>query len=113
MPISTITCSVQALAKRYVSMAPPAEASRFDPQWCSRRIKGGAWELRQDVDIILQALKTEPACADVCVGIVSNFDDRLPEILECLGIDKYIDFVVTSRQVRNVPNGFCRLTVPA
>ena len=39
--------------------------------------------------------------AGTTVGVISNFDTRLLDILPALGLSKYIDFVVTSEEARS------------
>eukprot|EP00968_Pinguiococcus_pyrenoidosus_P025280 scaffold5812_cov232-Pinguiococcus_pyrenoidosus.AAC.2 len=58
----------------------------------------GMWELRPGVEAVLQNLRSAESCGGLRLGVLSNFDDRLPGILESLGIAKYFDFVLTSRE---------------
>lgn len=54
------------------------------------------WELFDDVHPVLQHLKTK----GYTLGIVSNFDERLPTILEGLGVLEYFSFVLCSTEVK-------------
>ncbi|ETV87963.1 hypothetical protein H257_01361 [Aphanomyces astaci] len=54
--------------------------------------QGAAWEVFADVRPTLNALKE----ANVSVGIVSNFDDRLHGIVRDLELASAVDFVLTS-----------------
>ena len=38
---------------------------------------------------------------NVCVGAISNFDNRLHDIIPSLGLSKYLDFVVTSEDAKS------------
>lgn len=56
------------------------------------------WELFDDVHPVLQYLKSK----DFDLGVVSNFDERLPLILEGLDVLKYFSFVLCSTEVKIV-----------
>jgi len=53
------------------------------------------WVLFEDVALVLKHLKNK----GYKMGVVSNFDERLPSILEGLGILKYFSFVLCSTEV--------------
>jgi FMN phosphatase YigB (HAD superfamily) len=60
-----------------------------------------AWELRVDAARTLDRLASwRDTGSGPLLGIIANADERLPTILDNLGILPYFDFVVTSRQVR-------------
>jgi len=54
-----------------------------------------AWELYPEVVPLIKALNS----SGIKLGVVSNFDGRLREILKSLEIDQYFEFVVTSREL--------------
>jgi len=58
----------------------------------------GAWELKPGVETVLRMLKESHNCAGVKLGVLSNFDERLGDILESLGVAHFFDFVLTSRE---------------
>ena len=41
----------------------------------------------------------QPAARRPCVGVISNWDERLPQLLDALGAARHFDFVLTSREV--------------
>eukprot|EP00465_Bigelowiella_longifila_P013961 CAMPEP_0185260438 /NCGR_PEP_ID=MMETSP1359-20130426/9030_1 /TAXON_ID=552665 /ORGANISM="Bigelowiella longifila, Strain CCMP242" /LENGTH=385 /DNA_ID=CAMNT_0027846699 /DNA_START=1 /DNA_END=1158 /DNA_ORIENTATION=- len=54
-----------------------------------------AWELYPEVIPLIKALNS----SGIKLGVVSNFDGRLKEILRSLAIDQYFNFTVTSREL--------------
>ncbi len=52
------------------------------------------WRVYSDVKETLDFLK-EKQC---CLGIVSNWDERLGQIIEKIGLKKYFSFIITSAQ---------------
>jgi REG-2-like HAD superfamily hydrolase len=54
------------------------------------------WELFPEVKSVLKRLKNR----GYCLGIVSNFDERLPQILNGLDILSYFSFVLCSTEVK-------------
>lgn len=70
-----------------------APASRFAAaELFDRFARAGAWELYEDVISTLGALRE----AGVRLGVISNWDHRLPVLLERLGLMAYFDAVVYS-----------------
>jgi putative hydrolase of the HAD superfamily len=59
-----------------------------------------AWELIEGSAGVVQQLSRwraeRPADVPLAIGVISNFDDRLPALLESLGIASLFDFVLTS-----------------
>ena len=59
------------------------------------------WELARDAEYVLSSIKAwrgENAGAGPKLGVISNFDERLPKLLEALGIQHYFDFIITSKE---------------
>lgn len=55
-----------------------------------------SWVVTDGIHEILPELKA----AGLKLGVVSNFDERLPLVLSCLSLQNYFDFVVTSISAR-------------
>lgn len=55
-----------------------------------------AWELYPDVEPALAALRE---VAGLRIGVVSDWGSNLPDILDGLGLDRYLDFVLASASV--------------
>ena len=75
---------------QHLEIAPPtrfASAELFD-----RFAKAESWEVYPDVVPVLEALAAKPTR----LGVVSNWDHRLPRLLERLGLDRFFDAVVYS-----------------
>ena len=54
------------------------------------------WEVFPEVKTVLQHLQSK----GFTLGVVSNFDERLPEILDRLDLIKYFSFVLCSTEVK-------------
>ena len=54
------------------------------------------WQLFPEVSFVLQYLKNK----DVKIGVLSNFDERLPTVLKELGVDHYFQFILASRNTK-------------
>lgn len=55
------------------------------------------WVVKEGVEYTLEKLvQWRDQGGGPKIGVASNFDDRLPVILKSLGLDRYLDFVVTS-----------------
>ena len=60
------------------------------------------WMLKDDVEYTLTKLRDwRDQGNGPKIGIVSNFDDRLPHILNDLGLAQYFDFILTSYDCKN------------
>lgn len=70
--------------------SPFAKAELFD-----RFTRAEAWEIYPEVPRVLDAL----AARGLALGVVSNWDDRLPVLLERLGLAERFDVVVYSADV--------------
>lgn len=58
------------------------------------------WEKYQGCNELLEKLKD----TQIKLGIVSNFDERLEDILKSLGIHSYFNFILTPIKI----NGYCK-----
>eukprot|EP00620_Florenciella_sp_RCC1587_P020043 CAMPEP_0182579988 /NCGR_PEP_ID=MMETSP1324-20130603/45670_1 /TAXON_ID=236786 /ORGANISM="Florenciella sp., Strain RCC1587" /LENGTH=357 /DNA_ID=CAMNT_0024796155 /DNA_START=270 /DNA_END=1340 /DNA_ORIENTATION=- len=57
------------------------------------------WELNADTMMVLDKLKEWQETGDgPRLGVISNFDERLPKLLEALGIADYFDIIITSKE---------------
>jgi HAD superfamily hydrolase (TIGR01549 family) len=57
------------------------------------------WELKRDAEFVLETLKWwQDEAGGPKLGVISNFDERLPTLLDALGISHYFDFILTSRE---------------
>lgn len=88
-------CSEDALRP----LLPGAFRTLYHETFVSR----AGWRLRPHAADTLSALsawrEARPASeTDLKVGVVSNWDDRLPLLLERLGVRRHVDFVLTSRE---------------
>lgn len=54
------------------------------------------WELAEGAECLLDTL----ICKNIKVGVISNYDPRIHDILKDLNIDKYFKFVVSSYSVK-------------
>lgn len=98
----------------HLEVPPP---SRFAAAELFHRFgSAGAWEVFPEVPEALSAL----AGAGIRLGVVSNWDHRLPEVLEQLGLARFFDAVVYSSAVgvekpdgRIFAEALARLGVPA
>ena len=60
------------------------------------------WMIKDDVDYTLSKLRDwRDQGGGPKIGVVSNFDNRLPNILNELGIAQYFDFILTSYDCKN------------
>ena len=55
--------------------------------------------LTPECENVLNFLKTDKVARGTKLGVISNHDERLPEILFELGISHYFDFVLSSREI--------------
>ena len=67
-----------------------AAAELFD-----RFARGDAWEVYPEVDAVLAELRR----ASLVLGVISNWDERLPRLLEALGLAPRLDVLVYSQEV--------------
>ncbi len=67
----------------------------FFPELFERFGEPGAWRIFDDVKPAIDAL----AARGVNLAVISNWDERLPPLLERLGLRKYFEAVVISREV--------------
>jgi len=59
------------------------------------------WELLDASAGVVQQLarwRAQLPPGELTIGVISNFDDRLPALLNSLGLGRYFDFVLTSRE---------------
>ena len=75
----------------------------FDELFGSTFVSAQGWRPLPSAVESLQALSAwraaQPAARRPCVGVISNWDERLPRLLDALGAASYFDFVLTSREV--------------
>ncbi len=69
---------------------PPSET--FFPELYERFGEPEAWRVFEDVTPAIDAL----ASRGISLGIISNWDERLPPLLDGLGLSKYFEAVVIS-----------------
>lgn len=70
--------------------APPS--SSFFPELFEKFAEAEAWRIFDDVKPAIDAL----ASLGINLAVISNWDDRLPPLLERLGLRKYFETVVVS-----------------
>jgi len=76
-----------------LTATPPSET--FFPALYEEFCEPGSWHIFEDVIPALEAL----AGQGISLGIVSNWDERLPPLLERLGLRRYFQTLVVSRHV--------------
>lgn len=60
------------------------------------------WDVKEDVEYTLNKLKEwRDLGSGPKIGVVSNFDERLPRILDSLGIKDYFDVIMTSQECKS------------
>ena len=59
-------------------------------------MKKAHWEVFPEVLSVLEYLKNK----DIKLGVISNFDERLPKILKELDMDDYFQFILPSRNTK-------------
>ena len=81
----------------------PALPPAFDELFGSTFVSAQGWRPLPSALESLQALSewraAQPAARRPCVGVISNWDERLPQLLDALGAARHFDFVLTSREV--------------
>ena len=75
----------------------------FDELFGSTFVSAQGWRPLPSAVESLQALSAwraaQPAARRPCVGVISNWDERLPRLLDELEVASHFDFVLTSREV--------------
>ena len=75
----------------------------FDELFGSTFVSAQGWRPLPSALESLQALSdwraAQPAARRPCVGVISNWDERLPRLLDELEVASHFDFVLTSREV--------------
>ncbi|KAL1507367.1 hypothetical protein AB1Y20_008213 [Prymnesium parvum] len=74
----------------------------FDALYHRVFVSTESWRLTEGAEETLRALsewrQAQPEGERMAVGVISNWDERLPTLLEELGIAQHMDVVITSRQ---------------
>jgi putative hydrolase of the HAD superfamily len=76
-----------------LSPRPPSES--FFPELFQRFAEPAAWRIFDDVVPAIDAL----ASHGLSLAIISNWDERLGPLLEALGLRKYFETVIISREI--------------
>lgn len=76
-----------------LSPAPPSES--FFPELFQRFAEPTAWRIFDDVKPAIDAL----ASHGINLAVISNWDERLEPLLEALGLRKYFETIVISREI--------------
>ena len=81
----------------------PALPPAFNELFGSTFVSALGWRPLPSALESLQALSdwraAQPAARRPCVGVISNWDERLPRLLDELEVASHFDFVLTSREV--------------
>lgn len=81
----------------------PALPPAFEELFGSTFVSAQGWRPMPSAVESLQALSAwraaQPIAERPSVGVISNWDERLPRLLDALGASSHFDFVLTSREV--------------
>lgn len=80
----------------------PVLPATFDTLFGRTFVSAKSWRLRPHALEALRAISDHRATQSsehrMVVGVISNWDERLPLVLEALSVSVHLDFVLTSRQ---------------
>ncbi len=76
-----------------LSPKPPSES--FFPELFQRFAEPAAWRIFDDVKPAIDALASQ----GINLAVISNWDERLEPLLDALGLRKYFETVIISREI--------------
>jgi putative hydrolase of the HAD superfamily len=85
----------------FLDLSPRPPSRTFFPELYARFAGPGAWRVFDDVVPALESLRSR----GLKLGVISNWDQRLPPLLEALGLRPFFDVVVVSCHVHSCKPG--------
>jgi putative hydrolase of the HAD superfamily len=79
----------------FTGLSPKPPSETFFPELFQRFAEPAAWKIFDDVRPALDAL----ASRGINLAVVSNWDERLVPLLEALGLRKYFETIIVSRDI--------------
>lgn len=103
--VSTADWWADVVRETYLKVGVPEEILNelfpvlFDELYNNIFVGPDGWELTEyTMDVLEKLRKWKEEEGGPRLGIIANFDERLPEVLEALGVAQYFDFCITSRE---------------